>query len=103
MIFVSWLDRGVIKNLRHYYRKRVVMRYLSNFESGVKKDINLLESILEIHNAWNSVKSCTIKNCFTKGSLSPIHGVVLPRSHNKEFHDLVWPEFQVTTKNYDFL
>ena len=36
------VDQGVIKNFKHYYRERVVMRCLSNFESGVKKDINLL-------------------------------------------------------------
>ena len=58
---VQPMDQGVIKNLKHFYRRQVVMKIL-----GVpnKKSINVLDAAHMIHNAWNKVKPSTIAHCF---------------------------------------
>lgn len=62
------LDLGIIKNFKHYYRKDIVRRQLSDLENNVPlSQINLLDAIYIISKTWNNdVKATTISNCFKK-------------------------------------
>ena len=39
-VVVQILDPCMIKNLKYYYRERIVLSLLRNFKVGIKKDIN---------------------------------------------------------------
>ena len=93
------LDQGVIKNFKLFYREKIVMRILCNLEAGINKDINLIEYIIEINNAWQNVKAYTIKNCFVKGLISEKPEIGILIATNNHFIEHVWPEFQVVTNN----
>lgn len=61
------MDQGVIKNIKHLYRKKMMQRTLRSLDSGKKRnDIDVLESITLLHQSWHDVKQSTIINCFKK-------------------------------------
>lgn len=61
------LDQGVIKNLKHHYRKKCVQRLLRNVETGKQlNDINLLDAVVMLQKSWDDVTEKTIANCFRK-------------------------------------
>jgi hypothetical protein len=67
------LDQGVIKTFKAFYRKlllkEVVRRCEGSFKDSASKEaskINVLDAILWISDAWNSVKEGTIQKCFRK-------------------------------------
>ena len=64
------LDQGIIKNFKHFYRKKTVRRLLNGMDVGIRQDINLLHCLIEVKNSWNSVSAETIRNCFLKGLIS---------------------------------
>jgi hypothetical protein len=68
------MDLGIIKNLKHHYRKTLVKKRLQDLEnnnSSSFSSITLLDAINMIAEAWqNDVKETTIKNCFDKAGFS---------------------------------
>lgn len=58
---VQPMDQGVIKNLKHFYRRQVVIKILGATD---KNPINVLDAAEMIHNAWNKVTASTIAHCF---------------------------------------
>lgn len=67
------MDMGIIKNLKFYYRKRLVKKLLEVIQK--EKDayvIDLLQAITLLTKAWNDVSSTTIANCFHKAGFKKI-------------------------------
>lgn len=63
------MDQGVIQNLKHYFRQRILKQIITAMEHGEECKINLLEAIQKISKAWTlDVKATTIKNCFVKAN-----------------------------------
>lgn len=61
---VQPMDMGIIKNLKHFYRKRVVVNLLAAANS--EKKIDLLVASRMLKAAWEEVTQLTIRNCFAK-------------------------------------
>lgn len=61
------MDQGIIQNLKHHYRKRILQKVLSYFAEETPVSINLLDAIRDLSRSWKSdVKNETISNCFRK-------------------------------------
>lgn len=61
------MDQGIIKNLKQYYRKRIVMKVLSHIEEATPTTVSLLDAINDLNKTWTiDVKEQTIANCFRK-------------------------------------
>ena len=59
------MDQGVIRNLKHYYRKLVIVRHLRAIEREMEK-ISILDAMHNLQQAWNNVNETTIANCYKK-------------------------------------
>lgn len=68
------MDQGVIKNLKLYYRKKLVQKIIITIEENQTVDknfINLRESIAILSKAWtHDVSAKTVENCFKKAGFS---------------------------------
>lgn len=91
------MDCGIIKNIKHYYRTELVLKYISSIDKNNSKlDINLVESINMLSKVWNTnVKSETIRNCFKKPGF--MIDMELTNSHydseassNQNFDKILW-------------
>ncbi len=58
------MDRGIIKNVKHKYRREVVRRYIADIDEGKTTTITILDAMNMIHKAWENVTASTIANCF---------------------------------------
>lgn len=56
------LDQGVIRSFKGYYRRLLILKMLEEEKADLK--VSILDSILMLHDAWDSVSVSTIKNCF---------------------------------------
>ncbi|PSN37308.1 hypothetical protein C0J52_21024 [Blattella germanica] len=99
------MDQGVIKNLKHHYRKKCVQRVLRNIEAGKElKDINLLGAVVLLHKSWEDVKAETIKNCFRKAGFSKEESYSIEEEELDEPVPEEWSDFQNVVscqENYD--
>jgi hypothetical protein len=68
------LIQGVIKNLKHHYRKRTVRKMLDRTDDGKIFDITLLGCVMELDKTWHEVSSGT-SNCFEKVGICKDEGV----------------------------
>ncbi|XP_034250180.1 tigger transposable element-derived protein 6-like [Thrips palmi] len=66
-------DKGIIKNVKHYYRTRLVQRLcnLIGKPNVERKDclVNVYQALHFLQWAWNQVKAETIANCFKKAGV----------------------------------
>ena len=60
------MDTGIIKNVKHYYRKMLARRRLVAFEAHAKFNFDLLKCCELLRCAWDMVSRGTIINCFKK-------------------------------------
>lgn len=61
------LDAGIIKNVKHFYRKCIVKRSLASVERGQQPTgVTILDAMHYLASAWSAVTAVTVKNCFTK-------------------------------------
>lgn len=63
------MDQGVIKNLKHFYRRLLVQNILSDgfsTDKNGKNRISVLDAMRMSHSAWTQVTAKTIANCFRK-------------------------------------
>jgi hypothetical protein len=58
------MDQGVIKCMKTYFRKSLVLKMINNMENKIDTNINVLDAILLIFKAWEKVTESTIQNCF---------------------------------------
>ena len=69
------ITNDTVKNLKHYYRKKLVVDYMNSLDQTKAFVVNLKKAILILHEAWEDVKEETIKNCFKKAAIIPaLHG-----------------------------
>ena len=74
------MDQGVIRNLKHLYRKQLLKRLVDAKDANiiqsesnvgaVARTITVLEAIQMLSVAWSDVKETTIRNCFAKAGKS---------------------------------
>jgi hypothetical protein len=64
------LDQGVIKNLKFHYRRFLLRDRIAKLERNQDIEINLLEALRMVKNAWASVTEETIRNCFRHAGFS---------------------------------
>lgn len=73
------LDQGIIKCLKNYYRKLLVMKLIHHLEHTTTSfTVNVLEAIEMIATAWMRVSAETIRNCFAHAGFSPVITQVSP-------------------------
>ena len=61
------MDQGLIRNLKHHYRKLVIARHLRAIEKKKEMEkITVLDAMYYLQQAWQSVNETTIANCYTK-------------------------------------
>ncbi len=58
------MDAGIIKTLKHFYRRSILVGRIFAFDSGAIYHLNLLQALRLIQRAWDAVSPVTIKNCF---------------------------------------
>lgn len=59
------MDQGVIKCLKDYFRRFLVLKMIENAERKVTTEISLLDAIIMLKKACDTVTSDTIANCFS--------------------------------------
>ncbi|KAK7105522.1 hypothetical protein V1264_016888 [Littorina saxatilis] len=67
------LDCGVIKNLKFFYRSRLLSRLILHVDSGLPLDefsVTLLDAVRNLKRAWDNVKPSTVRNCFRKAGFN---------------------------------
>ncbi|KAM7314184.1 tigger transposable element-derived protein 6-like [Ixodes scapularis] len=61
------LDAGIIKNVKHLYRKCIVRRFLARVSRGEDPGkLTLLDAMHYLNTSWESVSHETVRNCFRK-------------------------------------
>ncbi|UYV72296.1 hypothetical protein LAZ67_9002504 [Cordylochernes scorpioides] len=63
---VEPMDKGVIKNLKHFYRRFLVENILTGDSEALKIKLDVLQGSRLCKKAWDQVTSETIKHCFKK-------------------------------------
>lgn len=89
---------GIIKTLKHYYRKKVVLHMLANAKDPKMKKINLLSASRFLKAAWEEVGPVTIQNCFAKAgflcSLEPdVELIEPPQQWSQISHGISYEDF----------
>uniref|UniRef100_A0A1B6C052 DDE-1 domain-containing protein n=1 Tax=Clastoptera arizonana TaxID=38151 RepID=A0A1B6C052_9HEMI len=68
---VQPMDQGVIKNLKHFYRRHLVQTLLTDsLEKNTFSKIDILQAARMCHSAWGQVSQTTIANCFKKAGFA---------------------------------
>lgn len=67
---VQPMDQGIIKNLKHFYRKQIVLKMLSDIETNTLTKIDVLIASRMLKFAWEQVGRETIINCFAKAGFN---------------------------------
>ncbi|UYV77921.1 Transposase [Cordylochernes scorpioides] len=60
------MDKGVIKNLKHFYRRFLVENILTGDSEALKIKLGVLQASRLCKKAWDQLTSETIKHCFKK-------------------------------------
>ena len=58
------MDQGIIKNLKHRYRRRVIEELLKEMEKGQKTRVNVLTAMHFARRAWDAVTPACIAHCY---------------------------------------
>ncbi|XP_065196846.1 tigger transposable element-derived protein 4-like [Sycon ciliatum] len=65
------MDAGIIKNLKHHYRRLLVKRRISCIDSDQECKITLLDAVQWLKTSWQQVTSDTVKNCYRHVGFQP--------------------------------
>ena len=57
-------DQGIIQDIKHKYRTRLLKKFIKASEEGVVFKTNALDTMLFLKQAWAEVSLSTIVNCF---------------------------------------
>lgn len=60
------MSNGIIKNLKYYYRKNIVLKFISSLNKTQTRKASLLDCMRDIYLAWESVSPSVITNSFKK-------------------------------------
>jgi len=52
---VQPMDQGVIKNIKHYYRNNLVLKYLDDFANSKCTVFSILDCIMCLIKSWDQV------------------------------------------------
>ena len=67
------MDQGVIRSLKHNYRKLVIARHLRAIEKKREMEkMTVLDGMHYLQQAWNNVTETTIANCYRKAGFKTI-------------------------------
>ena len=58
------MDQGVIRSLKHHYRKQVIRKHLHAIDNDQEAKINVLDALYFLQQAWNSVTQQMIASCY---------------------------------------
>nr|XP_022300624.1 tigger transposable element-derived protein 4-like [Crassostrea virginica] len=64
------MDQGIIQNLKVHYRKRVLLRYITDIDQSKAPHVSILDAIHMLSQAWNCVTPQTINNCYRHDGFS---------------------------------
>lgn len=65
--YLQPLDQGIIKAVKHYYRKKVMLKFMGDIDEGVESiKISVLDALHNLTAAWHNVTAETIENCFKR-------------------------------------
>ena len=65
------MDQGVIQSLKAEYRTKVVRKYINAIDSYKElPNIRILDAMIMLEQAWSTLPSITIINCFRKAGIS---------------------------------
>lgn len=64
------MDQGVIRSLKVSFRRELVYKIIEKTENKDETKVSVLDAILMISKAWDSVKKETIANCFRVSGLT---------------------------------
>lgn len=96
------MDQGIIKNLKHFYRKQIVMNLLASINRNTNFKVDYLVASRFLKNAWQKVEPETISNCFGKAGFFPY---VVPEINVVESDgsiDNCWPEISQKVAYNDY-
>ena len=85
-------DAGVIRDLKHRYRTRLVKKMLAHIEASDAQSTfkpTVLDAIRMISAAWQEVKPTTLKNCFRKAGWKKEGGMESEADEEEEEEDLI--------------
>lgn len=57
------MNQGIIQNLKVNYRKRVLLKFIKSIDRDEAPNINVLDALHLLSQAWNCVTSSTVFNC----------------------------------------
>uniref|UniRef100_A0A8C4SC05 HTH CENPB-type domain-containing protein n=1 Tax=Erpetoichthys calabaricus TaxID=27687 RepID=A0A8C4SC05_ERPCA len=77
-------DQGIMQNMKFFYWKQLLRKYLLAIEANEDFSINLLDALHMLHSAWNSVTPRTIENCFRHAGFSKVSDSLALREMEKE-------------------
>lgn len=63
------MDQGVIRCIKSYYRKTLLIKMLNAIDQNADLKITLLDALFMLRTAWRQVSSKTIANCFRHAGL----------------------------------
>ena len=101
-------DAGLIQNVKMHYRKLLVRHVLSHMDDAntateLSKKINILDAIMWLKSAWDSVQPDTIKKCFAKCGFDVVEESDLDDEEEDEVepyvisflseYDVTWDQF----------
>jgi len=66
------MDQGVIRSQKAFYRKQLVFKIIDDLEKKIETKNTVLDAILVLSRAWDSVTPTTITNCYRHAKLSII-------------------------------
>ena len=102
-------DAGIIQSFKTKYRKKL-MRYVMArinddlFASEIAKDIDILQAMTWVADAWKEVSTETIKNCFAKCGItkqtSEDEDDIVDEKFNALFNELTDSECDLTAEEY---
>ncbi|XP_037505778.1 tigger transposable element-derived protein 4-like [Rhipicephalus sanguineus] len=58
------MDQGVIRNLKHHYKSRVLSRMVLCYDSGKSYAVDLRSAVGMLAESWKAVTQETLRNCF---------------------------------------
>jgi hypothetical protein len=64
------MDMGIIKSLKGYFRRFLVLQLIDRRERVLHDNVSLLDSIRLMKDAWDTVTPATVIDCFRKSGLS---------------------------------
>ncbi|GFQ98890.1 KICSTOR complex protein C12orf66 homolog [Trichonephila clavata] len=90
-------DQGIIQNMKFFYRKQLLGKYLLAIEANEDFSIHLLDALHILHFAWNSVTPRTIEYCFHHAGFSKVSDSVHKMTDHAE---LVISKQQIILDNF---